>query len=624
MKKLVISAILMVPIMLLYPSGAGAKKPTKEEIAQHLPEGAKIHAMETKMVGGQEHTFVKFEDRDGKMGSQAFKGKKPVSDQQVPKPKKRWISEELQALLDRVEPGEKIKVEVGILVETIDDEGDAVSGTIKVEEEEEEPEITLNGRRSSAQEMLEDAARRVEANKEKAKKNRERANGRIDKISRAHNLRGLRGIQEAIENEDSTVVLELNKGQINALAAQSKKEIQGIHLWHQPEDTIWNAMTSTYINPYALYADGRRGRGIGIYFTECGCPPNGFINNYRRLGGTNSNHSRNVSGIMRAISPESYIYCKTSGSYCGTPILPNAIERAGVGGPPVYIINRSNGQSASSAYNTLDRDWDNYTYNHAISVFVSPGNSGGHLGSPSKGLNTISTGAYDDSTNAIALFSAYRQSQIGNAKPEMSAPGVSVNAGGFTMSGTSMSSPHAAAFSADLMGYRAWFKYKPYLLKAMLIASAWRSISGGFDKVGTGGIDFYGAAYRHYYHWWQGGNGSFSSFDASDPLPNNGYVDSKWVKIPAGRKVRIVLVWLNRGSYTYSHRLDAHPIGMDLDLRVYSPTGAYVAGSFSFDNPFEWVQFTAPTSGVYRVAIKRYANRDTYSKLHMGLIYEWR
>ena len=76
---------------------------------------------------------------------------------------------------------------------------------------------------------------------------------------------------------------------------------------------------------------------------------------------------------------------------------------------------------------------------------------------------------------------------------------------------------------------------------------------------------------------------------------------------------------MNRGSYTYNHRNDAHAIGMDLDLRVYDPNGNYVGGSFSWDNPFEKVNFTPTVSGYYTFKVNRYANRDANSAVRMGM-----
>ena len=62
---------------------------------------------------------------------------------------------------------------------------------------------------------------------------------------------------------------------------------------------------------------------------------------------------------------------------------------------------------------------------------------------------------------------------------------------------------------------------------------------------------------------------------------------------------------------------------MDLDMRVYDPNGHYVGGSYSWDNPYESLTFNPSVSGTYTIKINRYANRDTSSKLHMGMSINW-
>jgi hypothetical protein len=88
--------------------------------------------------------------------------------------------------------------------------------------------------------------------------------------------------------------------------------------------------------------------------------------------------------------------------------------------------------------------------------------------------------------------------------------------------------------------------------------------------------------------------------------------------------VRVAIAWLNRGTHTYDHRADAHPIGQDLDLYVYGPTGAYIGGSASWDNQFEVVNFTPTTTGYYKIKVNRYANRDGSAAFRLGLkINRW-
>lgn len=156
-----------------------------------------------------------------------------------------------------------------------------------------------------------------------------------------------------------------------------------------------------------------------------------------------------------------------------------------------------------------------------------------------------------------------------------------------------------------------------------MVAGATKVISGGADAVGVGGLDFFKSYYNFQYQWWEGNNSSFSYFDNTDGTPNSGYIERSVYLHPSYGNVRVVFSWLNRGSYTYSHRFDAHPIGMDMDILVYDPNGNYVAASSSWDNPYEMVNFSPSVAGNYTVKISRYANRDTSSQFSAGLVIDW-
>ena len=122
--------------------------------------------------------------------------------------------------------------------------------------------------------------------------------------------------------------------------------------------------------------------------------------------------------------------------------------------------------------------------------------------------------------------------------------------------------------------YKRQLQYRPQLVKAKLLAGATDPISGGYDKVGLGGIDFASAQWSGHWYWWSGGTNAFNTFDAQDGA-TDGYVVKTLFVSNSWDKVRVVLSWLTRGTYTYDHRADAHPIGLDLDLSVYDPNGGY-------------------------------------------------
>lgn len=425
-----------------------------------------------------------------------------------------------------------------------------------------------------------------------------------------------KGVLLSVERASDSVTLELTAAQLKRLLARRDPLIAGIELHEEPVNEITEAMVATSITASALPNASTRGSGIGVYMTEISCPDEYRITNYTRLSGTEDTHSRNVGAIVRAVSPSSWLYCR-AGS-----VLPTVAELTGINGhAPIYIVTNSTGSNATTSYNTRDRDWDNFIYNNNVQIFKSAGNEGsatGNVTSPGKGLNIIAVGNYNDATNTISGTSSYVNPETDNEKPEVVAPGTNITAGGLTLSGTSMAAPHAAAFTADMMSSSTYLKSRPYLVKAKLLAGGTDVIAGGADKTGTGGIDFASAQWSGNWQYYTGNNASFATFDSGDGAAD-GFI-SKVVSVPAGfNRVRVVLSWINRGTWTYDHRADANPIGMDLDLSVYGPTGAYVGGSASFGNPYESVQFTPTAAGNYTFKIKRYANRDTSSDLRIGL-----
>jgi putative cell wall-binding protein len=78
-----------------------------------------------------------------------------------------------------------------------------------------------------------------------------------------------------------------------------------------------------------------------------------------------------------------------------------------------------------------------------------------------------------------------------------------------------------------------------------------------------------------------------------------GQVLSQEISVVAGQKVKVVVSWNSHSSgSTSSDRLTA-----DLDLRVIGPDGS-VAGSYTFDNNYEWVEFTAARTGTTRIEVR--------------------
>jgi hypothetical protein len=595
-------------------------------------ESNRVVADKWRMIDGEEYLFEKHLDDNGEVQTMITNAQGHVVNEHALRPVKRNIigqklNKKLRGRSAKHTSGETIKVNIALELPEEDTQEVPKSGQVELNDgvvtsqilDGEEVSNDEFDRRQNAREL---SQRKRAAGRLKAREAHLRA------WAARHGLKKHDAIQRTIDSTSSTVTVELTLGEIETLDRTNDGTISGIELFEESEDDITQAMADTSISASALPYSSTRGNGVGIYMTESGCANESRITNYDRLSGTETNHSRNVGAIIRAVSPSSRLYCR------GGAVLPTSVDLYAatynriigwnaftVLNPSIQIVTRSNSENDSTSYNTVDRDWDNFVYSNNIPVFNSGGNTGngtGNVRSPGKGLNVITVGNYNDANDTIASSSPFVDPQTGNEKPEITAPGTNITAGGFTVSGTSQATPHAAAFAADMMSSSTYLKGRPYLVKAKMLAGATDPITGGWDKVGLGGIDFESAHWSGYYQWYEGENNAFEYFAQNDGT-NNNYVEKRIYISSYWDAVRVVLSWLTRGSYTYDHRNNAHPIGMDLDLQVYDPYGRYVGGSFSWDNPFEDVEFTPSVSGYYTFKIKRYANRDTANKLRMGL-----
>jgi len=588
--------------------------------------GLKTVAKKTKYISGSEYLFIKYIDQKNRIITKTFDSAGNIIDPtKIPQQVTSLISDNLQKVLNNrrskinIYPSATLRVNIALKEKFVEILQNPQSG--KADIFGVEATAYMDGRALSKKDLLLLENKKFEWLSNNRTKRTQSRQETLSYLAKHNGWTTRKEVQSALKKGSASLTIALTRKQIDYLVSRSAKYIAGVEVYVASKDTISGAMLDTRINPYALNYNGRTGGNIGIYMTESGCQPSSFITNYIRLGGSATDHSANVSTIMSAVSPDSYIYCR------GGAILPSSSDLSGTTGHPrVYIVNRSNGGGDSDDYTTTDRDWDNLVYDDAIATYIADGNNGtlnGHAIFPAKGFNVTSVGNYNDSNDTISSTSSFKDPETGAEKPELSAPGTSINAGGFIKSGTSMAAPHAAAFTADLMSAYGWLKLKPYYAKALMLAGAIKPISGGIEKVGLGGLDFYSAYYNGTNSWWEGSNSAFSYFDSKDSTPNNGYIERKVYLKSSYNSVRVALSWLNRGAYTYSHRSDAHPIGMDMDMRIYDPAGNYVTGSYSWDNPFEKITFNPAITGYYTIKINRYANRDTSSKFHMGLSVNW-
>ncbi|MCP4345629.1 MAG: S8 family peptidase [Desulfobacterales bacterium] len=485
--------------------------------------------------------------------------------------------------------------------------------------------VKINGKVVDEKEMEANTKKRYERIAARREARVKKRRYKLQKLADRNGLHRASGFQKAVNGGHSSLKVKMPKGQLIEFVQKNKDDIAGIELYNEPKLGLADAIIATNIDPWALdWSPDCTGTGIGIYMSDgFNCPEPGYISNYTRIEGpSRDNHSELISDVLRGVSPDSYIYCRP---YCE---LPDPSELNGYdGNPPIHIENYTCGRGDDNSYSIYDRDFDNHVYDNNVNVFVLAGNYyKGNIWTRGRGLNVITVGNYDNRNNKINEASCYVNPITGNEKPEIVAPGTDITARGYTSSGTSFAAPHAAGFAANILSkYKSWVTGRPSLIKAHMMAAATDVISGDPDKVGVGGINFLSNPWNPgAMMWWEGGNNDFSKFDSTDPYPNDGYIDYKvYINVGGGEQwdnIRIVLCWLNRGTYTYEHTYLFFPMGMDLDMKVYDPNGNVVGESNSSHNPYEVVNFTPTTEGYYRIQINRYANLDTSSKLHIGLV----
>ncbi|HOG43935.1 MAG TPA: S8 family serine peptidase [bacterium] len=427
--------------------------------------------------------------------------------------------------------------------------------------------------------------------------------------------------------EAAGVIAEFNVSQLQEVINNNTDLFLGIESQNYTDNSMASAMLDTNVDPYVLNYSSRQGDGVGIYQSENCCSDPGFISDYYKIAGncvvqSHKTHAERVAGVLREASPLAFVYCRNG---CA---VPTSTDLNGYNGnPPIHIVNLSCGGGRTSAgYNTLSRDFDNHVYGDAVAVFAAAGNDAeepageNYVNYPAEGLNVVAVGAYNDANDTIATFSSGVNSTVGNEKPDISAPGVNISSGGHgNASGTSLSTPHAAAIGADFAGCYTWLKLKPHYLNALTLATSNDVISGSWWRIGVGGIDFRDGFFDGHAQSWEGSNGSWSTFDNNDPYPGNGKID-KVVSINSSfAQVHVAIWWLTRGDYTYAHQDDTYPLGMDLDVTVYDPNGNVVGSSASRLNPWESLRFDPTVTGNYRVSISRAYNRDTSCNIRLGL-----
>ena len=637
-------SILFLLIFLCSPVVSVYAETPEAAISGLLPEALGINVV-SRMVGGKNYHFVTYHDDLGNISTKIFTSDfVEVQEDEIPVSEPKVISNEVVKAFEK-NPNEKQRLLVGISFPEVlyPEHSFSAEGYI---DELGKSFIYVNGELIDEfqQELLKKEYDQIQDEylsellsvksatwQELREKN---VNSNFDEA-----------MEFAQSQGRSSFVAEMTEDEMFELLENAKEMISGIELYHKPQDNLANAMLATNVDPW-MFDSGYQGQGIGIYMTESNCPPynNGVLTtqNYYAFTSTfSTQHPQQVSYVIRTVSPQSFLYCRNGSDL---PQITPINELNGISGKPSIKVISTSFSYDTSEYTEDTRDWDQFIYDHNVTIVNSAGNTGessGNVGEPSAALNSITVGNYimahtvSFMGNQILLpalinsTSSYVNPETGNQKPEVVAPGTNLTLPdfGFTSApgpytGTSFSAPHVAAIVADYMSSCSDLKNRPHLTKAFILSAATDVVLGDSTKVGEGGVDYLSGYAAIYHKEWEkayANTTNWNQLDAADYIPNNGYLDYKFYTLSSKTKVKVAISWITNGIYTYNHKNATYPIGTDLDMCVYDPNGSLVGCSSSRFNNYETVTFDPDVTGWYRVKVSKYALRDTSSKLYIGL-----
>lgn len=393
--------------------------------------------------------------------------------------------------------------------------------------------------------------------------------------------------------------------------------------WHTGSLDQGTGVRVAVVEYYNVRATGDLAGKVGAFHSESGSTtytPSGSFDHPTWVAGAIASQNSTYTGI----APGAVIVSSgTGGGSAGLTRDRNVIAAADWAATTgdADIINLSVNMDNATGWEEARAYFDAISGGETFrTVVASSGNYGTGaynrewwVSSPGVGWNVLTVGGVDDGTNRLWYDNDPAYGALWDEKPDwsfnphndfnkpnVSAPAVNVRtANGLSATGTSAAAPIVSGVAAQLFARDpATFSVWPEAMRAIIMAGANRRVplaTTGQISPDHEGVGTVNALWSHrifvrgaYGGWAKGTMTSTTSVSQS-------------FEVAAGQRIRIVLAWDSHTSGPMFDKTDT--LTADLDLSVQYPGGT--AFSSSWDNNYEFVSFTAPSSGTVTVNVAK-------------------
>jgi hypothetical protein len=344
------------------------------------------------------------------------------------------------------------------------------------------------------------------------------------------------------------------------------------------------------------------------------------------------------SASYRGVAPGAVIVSSGTGGYSPSLTYDRAVVAAAdwavaPGGGNADIVNTSLVQDTATGAEEARRYFDALVANGGNLAVSAAGNyvnfNSWTVGSPGTAWNVLTVGGTDDRNTASWTDDRVWYAPGSNGsnyvdppgtawnvhgdfnKPNLAAPAVSVRtANGLAASGTSVATPIVSGIAAQLFARAPTLLAWPEAARAILMAGAVHHAhtSDGSINADHEGVGLASALWSN--RILTTADGRYGGYRVGAATASD-VVEQK-IAVQAGQRVRVVLSWNSSSNGTSDALLT------DFDLQVVQPNGS-TAGSYSLDNNYEVVEFTAASTGT--AAIRLPHNRFDTGSQRFGLAW---